>query len=64
VTDKLKVVASPYEAWRSALVEFYRADGPWFQKIANLEHGDAFTREDLRVIDCLMAAVERMPVAA
>jgi hypothetical protein len=64
VTDKLKVVASHYEAWRPSLIAFYRADGPWFQKIANLEQGAAFTREDLRVIDCLMAAVERMPVAA
>jgi len=42
-----------YETWRPALIAFYRHDGPWFQKIENLERGDSLTPQDKRVIDGL-----------
>jgi hypothetical protein len=52
------------EAWRPALIAFYRQDGPWFQKIENLEQGDPFTAEDIRLVHCLKAAAEKLPLAA
>jgi hypothetical protein len=52
------------EAWRPALIAFYRADGPWFQKIENLTRGDPFTAEDLRLIECLKATAQLLPIAA
>lgn len=45
-----------YESWRPALIAFYRHDGPWFQKIENLERGYPFTEHDLRVIEGLREA--------
>jgi hypothetical protein len=49
-----------YEAWRPALVAFYRADG-WFQSAENAERGSQLTNEDRRIIDALIVAGERAP---
>lgn len=45
-----------YEAWRPALIAFYRSEGPWFQKVENLQRGDPLSDEDRHVIDGLIAA--------
>jgi hypothetical protein len=51
-----------YEAWRPALIAFFRADSPWMaQKRENLERGDPLTNEDRRTIDALIVAGERVP---
>jgi len=48
-----------YEAWRPALIAFYRADSPWMaQKLSNLRNGHPLTDDDRLVIDGLMAAVK------
>jgi hypothetical protein len=53
-----------YEAWRPALIAFYRADC-WFQSADNLEKlRMPLTLDDKRQIDALKAAAERMPRAA
>lgn len=45
-----------YEAWRPALIAFYRAESPWMtQKLENLRRGDPLTTDDCHVIDGLMA---------
>jgi hypothetical protein len=57
--------AIDYEAWRLALIAFYQAETPWMtQKCANLKCGEPFTKDDLRVLAGLVAAAERMPLAA
>lgn len=53
-----------YEAWRPALIAFYRHDGPWFQTIENLKRGDPLTAENKRVIDALKAALNEVREAA
>lgn len=51
-----------YEAWRPALISFYRVESPWMtQKRENLERGDQLTNDDRRIIDALIVAVERAP---
>jgi hypothetical protein len=46
-----------YEAWRPALIAFYRHESPWMrQKLENLERGDPLTTDDRHVIDGLIAA--------
>jgi hypothetical protein len=57
-------MATDYEAWRPALIAFYRADC-WFQSADNLEKlRMPLTLDDKRQIDALKAAAERMPRAA
>jgi hypothetical protein len=53
-----------YEAWRPALIAFYRAQGPWFQSVRNLEAGWPLTSENKHDIDGLIAAMEAMREAA
>lgn len=54
-----------YEAWRPALIAFYRVDSPWMtQKRENLNRGDPLTNEDRRIIDALIVAGERAPALA
>ena len=49
--------AIDYEAWRSALIAFYRAESPWMtQKVENLERGYPLTTSDRHTIDGLAAA--------
>jgi hypothetical protein len=50
-----------YEAWRPALVAFYRADA-WFQSAENVERGFPLTNADRRIIDALIVAGERAPL--
>jgi len=46
-----------YEAWRPALIAFYRHESPWMvQKLANLENGYPLSIDDRHVIDGLIAA--------
>jgi hypothetical protein len=46
-----------YEAWRPALIAFYRHESPWMtQKLENLRRGDPLTTDDRHVIDGLIAA--------
>lgn len=60
--DAGKRTLPDYEAYRPALLAFYKVDSPWmFQKLKNLEHGDPLTFEDRRIIDGLIVAGERMP---
>jgi hypothetical protein len=49
-----------YEAWRPALIAFYRADG-WFQSAENLERGCELTPECERTIRSLAAAYQATP---
>lgn len=49
-----------YEAWRPALIAFYKADG-WFQSAENLERGSPLNNADRRLIDALIIAGERAP---
>lgn len=55
----LKVVGD-YEAWRPALIAFYKADC-WFQSAENLERGCDLSAQDKRLIEALMIAGERAP---
>lgn len=52
-----------YEAWRPALVAFYKADC-CFQSAMNVKNGMPLTIGDKRVIDALILAGEKMPKAA
>lgn len=47
-----------YEAWRPALIAFYRAQGPWFMTIEQLERGSPLSADNKHDIDGLMAAFE------
>jgi hypothetical protein len=49
-----------YEAWRPALIAFYRADC-WFQSAENVERGGPLTAEDKRLIAVLRAVVPLAP---
>jgi hypothetical protein len=50
------------EAWRPALIAFYRAEGST-QSADNLERfGFPLSVADMAVIRCLQAAFERLPV--
>lgn len=60
MATKLKTVedeihARDYEAWRPALVAFYRADC-WFQSAENLERGGQLSEDNKRHIRALQAA--------
>jgi hypothetical protein len=47
------------EAWRPALIAFYRQESPWMlQKLENLERGRPLTADDIRVIKGLCAALK------
>jgi hypothetical protein len=50
-----------YEAWRSALAAFYRAEA-FPQSAENVERGDRLTNADRRTIEALIIAGERSPV--
>ena len=49
-----------YEAWRPALIAFYRADC-WFQTADNLEHGYELTVENKSHARALAAALAHAP---
>jgi hypothetical protein len=47
------------EAWRPALIAFYRQESPWMsQKLENLQRGDPFTDYDIHAIKGLQAALK------
>jgi hypothetical protein len=52
-----------YEAWRPALIAFYRAEA-MFQSAENVERGSPLSHADRRLIDALIVAGERAPKAA
>lgn len=57
--------APDYEAWRQALIAFYREEGGWNpQTIENLRLGRPMTDLDKRTIRALSAAQQAMKVAA
>jgi hypothetical protein len=56
-------MATDYEAWRPALAAFYKADC-CFQSAENVSRGYPLTLADKRIIDGLILAVERAPLAA
>jgi hypothetical protein len=57
-----KLRTDELEAWRDALIAFYKADC-CFQSAENLEvFKQPFTVADKRIIECLKAAVEWMPI--
>lgn len=48
-----------YEAWRPALIAFYRHESPWMaETLASLKRGDPFTPDNRRVVAGLVAADE------
>ena len=50
-----------YEAWRPALIAFYKADG-WFQSVENLEKYDfPLGLQDKRLIEALAKAFAERP---
>lgn len=49
-----------HEAWRPALIAFYKADC-WFQSAENLERGYDFCPQDHSVIRALQAAFAVAP---
>jgi hypothetical protein len=50
-----------YEAWRPALIAFYRADC-WFQSAENLERPNhALSAQDKRLIEVLAATIPHAP---
>jgi hypothetical protein len=51
-----------YEAWRPALIAFYRAQGPWFMTIEQLERGAPLTTDNKHDIDGLVAAMTLIPM--
>ena len=53
-----------YEAWRPALIAFYRAQGPWFMTIEELERGCPLSTDNKHDIDGLVAASELIPMKA
>jgi hypothetical protein len=54
--------AETVEAWRPALIAFYRADA-WFQSAENLERGYQLSAQDIRLIEALQKAFQRAPRA-
>lgn len=50
-------MATDYEAWRPALIAFYRAQGPWYMTIEELERGSPLTTDNKHDIDGLVAAL-------
>jgi hypothetical protein len=58
-TLALKTVEQGFEAWRPALIAFYRQESPWMsQKLENLQRGDPFTDYDIHAIKGLQAALK------
>jgi len=58
------VNALEYEAWRPALIAYYRAESPWMvQKLQNLRNGYPLNDTDRSVIDGLRAVAGRREAA-
>jgi hypothetical protein len=52
-------MAENLEAWRPALLAFYRKESPWMvQTIEDLERGRPFSADTLRVIEGLKEALK------
>lgn len=51
-----------YEAWRPALIAFYKAEA-MFQSAENVKRGEPLTNGDRRMIETLIVAGGRMPKA-
>ena len=51
--------ADAYEAWRPALIAFWRTDG-CFARANSLERGDALDYLDRRTADGIKAAMEKL----
>ena len=54
-----EMIEEPHEAWRPALIAFYKRESPWMvQTLEDLQRGRPFTPDNLRVIEGLQAAFE------